>query len=283
MASKLGNGKLRKDQTDHYGRIKRGGGGGGATVDDFVDTSTIKVSEDTQSGKVRMDVASDVVTKIENSLQTPLQTPTATELVGIDTTKSQKRISIGDGLQIVDDELVATGGSGDNKLFVVTLLVDEGDDEVEYTSDKTFLEIINAIDDGKIPIMMAYDTDGEFISMFSIRDAHEYGGSGYIQFSNNFPDMANYIEIRSDGQIGSDDEIFSYDWFYTSDSIWSYEISDAETIAQFAFSHGTKEDYNNLSSKDENTFYIVKGDDYFELYLGELPLHIPTTNERKES
>lgn len=105
MASRLGNGKLRKDQTDHYGRVKRGGGGGGATVDDFVDSETIVVSEDTSTGKVKMDVATDVVTKIENSLQTPLTTPTETELVGIDTNKDQKRVKLDKNIFINNDSL----------------------------------------------------------------------------------------------------------------------------------------------------------------------------------
>lgn len=104
MASKLGNGKVNKKATDHYGNIKGGGGGGGATEDDFVDSSTIIVSTDTESGKVRMDIAADVESKIENSLQTPLQTPTEIELVGIDESKSQKRITIGKGLIINDED-----------------------------------------------------------------------------------------------------------------------------------------------------------------------------------
>lgn len=118
MSSKLGNGKVRKDQTDHYGRIKNGGGGGGATVDDFVDSDTIVVSEDTETEKVKMDIASDVVAKIDNSLQTPLQTPTEIELVAVDTSKSQQRITIGDGLEITEDnELKATGGGGGGETF----------------------------------------------------------------------------------------------------------------------------------------------------------------------
>lgn len=110
MSSRLGNGKLRKDQTDPYGRLKRGGGGG-ASVDDFVDTSTIIVSEDVTSGKIRMDVAADVTAKIDNSLQTPITAPTSTELVGIGTDKSQERIIIGDGLNIENNTLEVTSSS----------------------------------------------------------------------------------------------------------------------------------------------------------------------------
>lgn len=105
MAWRLGNGKLRKDQTDHYGRLKNGGGGGGATVDDFTDTDTIIFSKDVETQKVRADIAVDVANKIENSLQTPLSTPTATELVGVGTDKSQQRINIGEGI-IINNNLM---------------------------------------------------------------------------------------------------------------------------------------------------------------------------------
>lgn len=55
MSSVLGNGKIRKDQTDHYGRIKNGGGGGGATIDDFEDSDTVEFIE-TADGKVSANV-----------------------------------------------------------------------------------------------------------------------------------------------------------------------------------------------------------------------------------
>lgn len=49
MASRLGNGKVRKDQTDHYGRIKEGGG---AKVTDFQDSDSVTWDVDEETGKI---------------------------------------------------------------------------------------------------------------------------------------------------------------------------------------------------------------------------------------
>lgn len=213
MAWRQGNGKLRKDQTDLYGRVKESGQ---ISVEDFEESDDIKFSQDASTNKIKaelqeevkeiidsaltsdnfdsseeiiMDIADNVISflleenikdkidaslteedfasseditiskvtnkltatlssaiktilnsalsssnfasseeivmsissgiikfyldntlsnKITNSLQLPLTTPTAEELVGIDTSKAQTRIAIGEGLAIIDGELVNT-------------------------------------------------------------------------------------------------------------------------------------------------------------------------------
>ena len=44
-----GNGKVRKDQTDHYGRVK---GDGGAKISDFQDSGSILVEQDASTKKI---------------------------------------------------------------------------------------------------------------------------------------------------------------------------------------------------------------------------------------
>ena len=62
MAWKLGNGKLAKDQTNHYGEVL-GGGGGGITIDDFVDSDNIEFSAPS-TGKVSADLSDDAKTDL---------------------------------------------------------------------------------------------------------------------------------------------------------------------------------------------------------------------------
>ena len=70
MSMKDGNGKLRKDQTDHYGRVL-GGGGGGVSPEDFVDTDTIEFSQpEGQPKKIQADLT-DAVAEILNNAITP--------------------------------------------------------------------------------------------------------------------------------------------------------------------------------------------------------------------
>ena len=75
---------------------------------DLESSEEIIVDKDTETGKVNFTLDNTVSNKINNSLQTPLATPTSTELVGIDSSKAQQRITIGEGLAIVNNVLVAT-------------------------------------------------------------------------------------------------------------------------------------------------------------------------------
>lgn len=68
------------------------------------ETVVVDLNEDETAVEIHLD--NDVTTKIENSLQKPLTTPTEQELVGIDTTGAQNRITIGDGLAISNGELI---------------------------------------------------------------------------------------------------------------------------------------------------------------------------------
>lgn len=81
-------------------------------IDDSLVYTDLESSEDiivdTETGKVIFTLDNTVSNKINNSLQTPLSTPTATELVGIDTSKAQQRISIGSGLAIINNVLTTT-------------------------------------------------------------------------------------------------------------------------------------------------------------------------------
>lgn len=54
----------------------------------------------------------NISNKINNSMQLPTTSPTSTELVGIDTNKSQVNIGIGSGLSLENGTLKATGGGG---------------------------------------------------------------------------------------------------------------------------------------------------------------------------
>lgn len=140
MSWRNGNGKLRKDQTDPYGRIHEE-----VTpfIENFEDSDTIKFSQsalgkvsadlqdevkevinnaltdediksseeiiksvDETDNKIKFNLDNDLSNKINNSLQIPLSTPTSTELVGIGTDKSQKRILIGSQFKIDENTLL---------------------------------------------------------------------------------------------------------------------------------------------------------------------------------
>ena len=128
------DGKVRKDQTDSYGRVKKEGP---ISLSNFEDSDDIHFSQSAESSKISaelqeavkqiinnalsvndfdsseeivMDISegvikfllqNDISNKINNSLQLPMTTPTAMELVGVDTSKSQTRIGL-DEVSILD-------------------------------------------------------------------------------------------------------------------------------------------------------------------------------------
>lgn len=69
-------------------------------VDDVADLNTGK-----------LDASKSAVSTV-GGLVTPMSTPTSDELVGIDTTGAQSRVTIGSGLTLVNGELSAQGGGG---------------------------------------------------------------------------------------------------------------------------------------------------------------------------
>lgn len=59
--------------------------------------------------------------KVARALLTPLNPPSAIELVGIGTNGSQQQIHVGDGLEVVNSTIRATGGSGGAKYYLHTV------------------------------------------------------------------------------------------------------------------------------------------------------------------
>lgn len=84
--------------------------------------------------KVQFNLDAEVQNKISKSLITPMSRPSATELVAVDSTNSQRMLNIGDGLELDGDTLKATGGASGN--FVTT------DTEQTITGKKTFDRLI---------------------------------------------------------------------------------------------------------------------------------------------
>lgn len=77
-------------------------------VYDPISSATIIADKDAENKEVSFTLAADIAAKIDNSLQTPRSTLTDTILVGVDSTKSQCNVAIGDGLVIENDTLKAT-------------------------------------------------------------------------------------------------------------------------------------------------------------------------------
>lgn len=189
MALRSGRTGVRRDQVDHYGRVRRSGTGG-ATIEDFVDSETIVFSEDSYSGLVKADLDGDTLNKIEKSLQTPTTTPTATELVGIGTDKSQKRIDVGDGLEIENNVLKATGGGGSGipVLTIEASQVDPDDYSITFTSAQK--EIIENKDNAVIVIkfnipnidnrVLIRNSENYFYSIERVEDGYEQAIYDYI-------------------------------------------------------------------------------------------------------
>lgn len=119
-----------------------------ATVDQVgkVDASTLSgliVDSDTivhsvSGNKVQLNLDVEVQSKIAKSLVTPMSRPSATELVAVDSTNSQRMLNIGDGLELDGDTLKATGGGGSVSGDYVTL-----DTAQTITGAKTFKNNLN--------------------------------------------------------------------------------------------------------------------------------------------
>ena len=73
-----------------------------------ISSDTIVADKNDVAKTVAFTIAADVTAKINNSLQTPKTTPVNTILVGIDSTRSQCNVAVGDGLVIENDTLKAT-------------------------------------------------------------------------------------------------------------------------------------------------------------------------------
>ena len=94
-------------------------------ANDSIITTKIPDNTITSAKIVNHQVTDDKLTlttlnKINSSLQLPETTPTNTELVGIDTNKSQVYIGIGEGLAIENGTLKATGGGAKGGIPTVT-------------------------------------------------------------------------------------------------------------------------------------------------------------------
>lgn len=99
-------------------------------VYDPISSATIIADKDDENKEVAFTLAADITAKVDNSLQTPRSSPANTILVGVDSTRSQCNIAIGDGLVIEDDTLKATA---DPRLEIV-------EDDVNSIKSKKWYE-----------------------------------------------------------------------------------------------------------------------------------------------
>jgi hypothetical protein len=76
----------------------------------FADSDSIVVNKDSTSIKFELDA--EIQSNLSRSLVTPMSRPSATELVAVDNTNSQKMIEIGEGLSLENGTLKVVGGSG---------------------------------------------------------------------------------------------------------------------------------------------------------------------------
>jgi hypothetical protein len=73
----------------------------------IVDSDTITVMADGKA--ISLHLNADIVADIQRALKIPMTKPTSTELVGVDNTKSQVGIKIGEGLELENDTLSVKG------------------------------------------------------------------------------------------------------------------------------------------------------------------------------
>ena len=83
-----------------------------ALIEKLEDSETIV--QTLSNDKLKLELNAEVQSKLARSLVTPMSRPSATELVAVDNTNSQKMIEIGDGLSLDNGVLKATGGGGDS-------------------------------------------------------------------------------------------------------------------------------------------------------------------------
>lgn len=118
-----------------------------ATVDQVgkVDANTLSgliVDSDTivhsvSGGKVQLNLDAEIQSQISKALVTPMSIPSATELVAVDNTGSQKMVEIGEGLSLENGTLKATGGVSGNFVTIDTTQVVSGEKTFDNLKAKT--------------------------------------------------------------------------------------------------------------------------------------------------
>lgn len=84
----------------------------GSSGIELKDSETIKVYEDPVDGLTELMIDTGILNDINMSLRLPASSPASIELVGVDNTKSQKMIELGEGLVLDNGVLKATGSNG---------------------------------------------------------------------------------------------------------------------------------------------------------------------------
>ena len=143
---------------------------------------------------------------INNSLQKPTTAPTATELVGVDTNKAQVNIGIGEGLNIENGTLKATGGGGGSAgVFVyIVEISNEPEDTEKYkcvfqilhnNSNLTWDDIVLKCNDLTIPAS-GYVTVST--SVYDINYVTINTDECVIAYNDNVSNVPNIMQIRYD-------------------------------------------------------------------------------------
>lgn len=129
--------------------------------------------------------------KINKSLQTPTTAPTSTELVGIDTNKTQVNIGIGDGLAIENGTLKATGGGGGTtqNLYMHNFNISRDIENIDI-----YFQLLSTVEQ--------YDlTNPENIFVNTLSDGGIVLASGSVDYSNNQRLIITGISIRTSNII----------------------------------------------------------------------------------
>ena len=137
-------------------------------------------------------------TGIENSLQKPETAPSATQIVAVDNTNAQKMLTIGEGLNIENDTLKASGGSdklynhiiyinsdtNTEKILITLTIITKSNEIFTYETLKTFLTnrivTVNGFKWENINNNRIY-----FINEISGDEFGFYYNSSYVSLNNN--------------------------------------------------------------------------------------------------
>lgn len=119
------------------------------TVKPIVGSETIVVDENEEGTALEIHLDYQVISDIDRSLKVPVATPAATQLVGIDTTRSQTNLTIGDGL-FVEGNTVKAAVTHIINMYSDSFYVGANPDEGIY-AQATF----TIVDNNAEPITMA--------------------------------------------------------------------------------------------------------------------------------
>ncbi len=138
----------------------------------IVDSDTITVMANGKA--VSLHLNAEIVADIQRALKIPMSKPIFTELVGVDNTKSQVSIEIGEGLELKGNVLSATGGGEGGGSFTKEVVSIDIEKLLVNQDIELFLELSNRFINGEIVIVGTLGSQYGIITAVEKKSDTEY-------------------------------------------------------------------------------------------------------------